>query len=270
MPPIQPEVLNYLANVRAIADFDVPAHVVPVFSGFHSWITNPQPESITALCEHPKGDRWYRGLVNGVLGDVRNGLAAAHYHASNIAQIEHAVCELLADPALLAALRPGQGIGVGGTRKLDYEYQAFVLAFRRCLDYLAQSLSAYFKTQQSSFRSWPTALRRQKNSVLVSKALLAAHDRHADKFGFVLDADKSVRSRIAHFEAVPAGVLNLHRMGAFLAGGGENLRMDKVEDDQSLSQVTASRLLSLEKCIQDFVESFIVSALENELDNPAP
>jgi hypothetical protein len=27
-------------------------------------------------------------------------------------------------------------MGIGGTRKMGIKYQAFVLAFRRCLDYL--------------------------------------------------------------------------------------------------------------------------------------
>lgn len=53
-------------------------------------------------------------------------------------------------------------MGLGGTRKMDFEYQAFVLAYRRCLDYLAGAIASYFKTEVSSFRTLPKSISKSK------------------------------------------------------------------------------------------------------------
>ena len=88
-----------------------------------------------------------RGFV-----DMQEGLAAAHYHLQNLEAIEsgahiHALHNL---PNLLPK-RGGSIIG-GSSLRLDFEYQAFIFALRRTLEYSAHSIAAYFKTEVKGFR----------------------------------------------------------------------------------------------------------------------
>jgi hypothetical protein len=160
--------------------------------------------------------------VNGVLGDVRGALAAAHYHASRLGEIEANVSAILSNSSFRERL--GNSVmGLGGTRKMDFEYHAFVLAYRRCLDYLAGALASYFKTEASSFRTFPKSIANSKMPD-VAKSLCEAHARHVQALAFVLaEGRKSVRHRIAHYDFVSAGCVNLTPQGFFLAGGGEEL-----------------------------------------------
>ena len=44
-------------------------------------------------------------------------------------------------------------IGLGNTLVWDFEYQAYVLSFRRCLDYLTRGIAAFFKQEFHPFET---------------------------------------------------------------------------------------------------------------------
>jgi hypothetical protein len=216
-----PELVRVCAAIRSMADFDIPAEEQAPFLRFHAFVTDPQPAYVTAWRVDEKLEqKWYRAHVGGI-GDVRSALAAAHYHRLQIALLEDAVGKLLEESDF--AKRMGNAtMGLGGTRKLDFEYQAFVLACRRSLDYLAGVIAAFFKAEINNFRRLPKSLEKKRPASVVA-AIGAAHARHAEDLGFILDEGRfSTRNRIAHYEFVPAGVINLTARGFVFVGGGES------------------------------------------------
>jgi hypothetical protein len=140
-------------------------------------------------------------------------MAAAYYHAARLTEVETNVNRILEN--CRAKDRLGRAtMGIVGTRKMDIEYQAFVLAFRRCLDYLSG----------------------------------AAH----------------VRNRVAHYEFVSAGCVNLTAQGFFLAGGGEELRLPEKLRGARLGQVLSERIMQLHGCVDDMVDTFVEAAREDQ------
>ncbi len=254
-----PEIVRCANAVQALADYDIPVVHRTAFIDFHHFITTPQPNYISAWRADPKAEqKWYRTHVNGILGDVRGALAAAHYHRGNLATIEDAVTQTINESDF--ATRMGNStMGLGGTRKMDFEYQAFVLACRRALEYLAGALSSYFKTEAYNFRRLPKSISK-KQPILVADAIAKAHARHVDKLAFVLaDGRESTRNRIAHYEFVAAGVINLSRQGFVLVGGGENLSWHS-SGDVRLQDALSTRLSQIHACVDDMIESFISAA----------
>jgi hypothetical protein len=255
-----PELLRCGEAIREIANYDIPEPYPAPFLRFHSFITAPQPGYISVWRSDEKLERnWYHGHVNGILGNVRGALAAAHYHKANLAALEDAVTNALA--ASDYADRLGNStMGLGGTRKLDFEYQAFVLACRRALDYLAGALADYFKTESNNFRSLPKSLAKKTPSDVV-EAIRAAHARHVGDLDYIMaEGRKSVRNRIAHYEFVAAGVINLSRRGFVLFGGGEELGMPQGATEARLQDVLSGRLERLHACVADMIDSFVDAA----------
>ncbi len=101
-------------------------------------------------------------------------------------------------------------IAIENTLIWDFEYQAFVLAFRRCLDYLTRAICAYFKSDFHSFRRFDKFLKKLDRPI-VTKPLIDLHRKYSKRFDFVLSKgnQKSVRDKISHYEYVPVGCINL-------------------------------------------------------------
>lgn len=254
-----PEAVQAMAAAERIAGFDIPSGRQAAFQRFHASISDPPPAYVTAMRSTPASEKWYHRHVNGVLGDVRGALAAAHYHKDNLARIERDLLAALAGCGLVE--RMGRStMALGATRKLDFEYQAFVLACRRALDYLAGAVGAYFRTEASSFRSLPRTL-RSASPAPVAHAVVAAHGRHAAALDFIMaEGRRSVRNRIAHYEFVSAGSINISRRGLMLVGGGEELRIGAAPSGAALDEVLAARLDQLHACVDDVLASFVSAA----------
>jgi hypothetical protein len=155
-------------------------------------------------------------------------------------------------------------LGPGSNDKMDFEYQAFVLAYRRCLDYLAGALASYFKIEANSFRTLPKSIAKGKPAK-VAEAISKAHSRHVESLGFVLaEGRRSVRNRIAHYEFVSAGDINLTARGFFLLGGGEELSIFETSVGKRLAKALASRLERLHSCLDDMIDSFVEVAREHD------
>ena len=254
-----PVLLQCGEAIRSLADYDIPEAYAGPFQRFHRFVTDPQPSYIAIWRADEKLEsRWYRRHVDGVLSDVRAGLAAAHYHRENLAKLEDAVTGILAESDFAARMGDAT-LALGATRKMDFEYQAFVLSCRRALDYLAGAVGSYFKTESYSFRTLPKSLGRQLPHGVAS-ALCAAHARHVEGLSFIMaEGRRSVRNRIAHNESVAAGVINLTSKGFVLAGGGEEMGMRR-KGPSRLQDVLAARLEQLHSCVADLIDSFIEAA----------
>lgn len=261
-----PELVRCLKAVWEFAGFDIPAEHAASFARFQDFVTNPEPRYITSWRADPRLQRkWYTPHVNGVLSWVRGALAATHYHYERLVEIQEKVNAILAASSFPERLG-SSSIGFGGTRKMDFEYQAFVLAYRRCLDYLAGALACYFKIEKNDFRTLPRAIARSKKPG-IARALSAAHARHADALAYVLaDGRRSVRHRIAHYEFVSAGNFSVTSRDLVLLGGGEELLMPWGPKSTTLSEVLTNRLNVLHACVDDMLDTFIEAVRPSETD----
>ena len=97
-------------------------------------------------------------------------------------------------------------IALGNTLIWDFEYQAYVLSYRRCLDYLTRGIAAFFKHEFHSFRKLNRSLQGLQPAS-VSNALSEVYSRHAERLSFALsDGDrKSVRDTITHYDCGKCG-----------------------------------------------------------------
>lgn len=110
---------------------------------------------------------------------------------------------------------------------MDFEYQPFVLACRRCLDYLANAFACYLKIEENSFRTFPKSIARRRDPKVV-EALSKAYARHVVHLAFVLaKGRKSVRHWIAHYEFDSAGCINFFPQGFSFGVVVRNFRLMK-------------------------------------------
>lgn len=254
------EIRQCFDEISRIAAFEVSAEFRKPFLRFHNYITNPQPVFITNWRDDPTQEKWYHRLVNGILGDVQSAFSATVYHLSRLTEIEEEVSTFL-DGHNFRQFIGQSTIGLGDTKKLDFEYQAYVLSYRRCLDYLARSLAGYFKRDCTSFRQFPKNLRTAP-AASVANALLKVHGNHVQTFQFVLNEGegRSVRDRIAHYEFVSAGCINLRADGFKLVGGGENRGMGNTSAEEPLGSALLNRTNALIRFLGEIVDAFIDSA----------
>jgi hypothetical protein len=251
------------AEINRIAGFPLTPAQRGSFLRYHAYITaEPRPAYIARL--QSSGSRWQ--THSGILGNTQNALASVYYHLANIERIESGVEAIIDSSRVRDTL--GRLLSAGGnTIALDSEYQAFILAVRRCLDYLTRSLAAYFMSDFHSFRRFGNFLETAQPAV-IARQLLQTHARHVVHFAFVLsDSERrSTRDQISHYEFVPAGVINITTHGVLLAGGGENLLPSKSMPQPSLRDVLQLHARNLQKCIDDFLDTFVTasSAYETE------
>jgi hypothetical protein len=255
-----PEVLSCLQDVDETLSFDLPPSERQSFLAFHDFITNPQPRFITEWRASPRDEKWYHALVNGLNFATRNAYAAVLYHFHNLSRLETEVMEKLARRNY-AGVVGNSTVALGNTLKWDFEYQAFVLAYRRCLDYLTRGLAAFFKQTFHSFNSMQKSLEGVPHQS-VARALAAVHQKHRASFDFVIskDGERSTRDKIAHYEWVPAGTINLSRSGFVLVGGGEDLQFMSGHNKAQLMEALALRVRMLKDCIDEMLNVFVAEA----------
>jgi hypothetical protein len=250
-----PELQKCFSAIEAIAGFDLnPVDRTP-FLHFHDYLTNPQPAFVEAWRSDTKLEKWYHRFVNGILGDVQSTLACVLYHHGRLKDIESSVTAAIEAFEYRNVLGDST-VAIGNTRVLDFEYQAFILAYRRCLDYLARAICTYFRNDFHSFRTLGEFL-QSRNPGHVSRLLIPLHAKHSEHFAFVLSEGnrKSLRDKISHYEYVPAGCVNLSRRGFVLAGGGEELGLSA--ESGSLSEVLDRRVVRLNQCVREMVFGYV-------------
>ena len=255
-----PEHIADIETIHEIVDCDIPEEQATPFQRVDQLVSSRQLESLAVWRGHHlyAKRRWFFGCYAGISFHVRSALAAAHYHADHLREIDQRVQAVLADPRAKEAFGRGN-VGLGYHRKLDSEYHAFIFACRRCLDYLAAALACSFLREADSFRTFPKSIANVKSTPEIAAALTEAHARHIHELDFILaEGRKSVRNRIAHWEYVSAGSVNLTADGFFLVGGPENLNrwFRKVPPDK-LDDAIAGRLKSLHACVGDMIDTFV-------------
>lgn len=255
---LKPEIQECISSVESIAGFNLSTEHRKPFIQFHNYITNPQPDFITEWINNPKLIKWYNTLTNGILGNVQDSLACVCYHYERLKTIETNVLQTI-DRINYKEAIGNMTIALGNTRIVDFEYQAFVLAYRRCLDYFAKAIGAYFKNDFNNFRKLDKIL----NQFLPNepaKSLLSNHEKYSKLFEFVLSdgTRKSIRDKIAHYEYVNAWRINLNKNGFILAGGGENMGSQKSKDTPVyLAEILKKHLENLKACINDLINALI-------------
>jgi len=252
-----PEISACRAAIEAIAGYKLSAADRQPFLYFHGFLTNPQPAFISEWRADHRLEKWYHRFANGILGDVQNSFACVLYHHGRILNIESSVIEAVEKFNYRQVLGRST-VALGNTLAWDFEYQAFILAFRRCLDYLARAICTYFRNDFHSFRKLGPYLEKAAPESL-GRLLAPLHAKYNDKFDFVLsDGErKSIRDKISHYEYVPAGTINLSRCGFMVAGGGEQLGISNESGVVSLSEALNQHVANLRGCVKEMIFSFV-------------
>lgn len=263
-----PAILGCMAVIESIAGFKLSASDRQPFLYFHNYLTNPQPTFVTTWRADPNLEKWYRRFADGFLTDVQNAFACVLYHHGRLKAIENAVVENIEKFNYRQVIGSNSTIALGNTLVWDFEYQAFILAYRRCLDYLARALCTYFKNDFHSFRKLGGFLENLKPAS-VSHSLLPVHAKYSPLFEFVLSEGdrKSVRDKISHYEYVPVGVINLSQRGFVLAGGGEQLGLTGMAGPVMLSEVLDTHVGNLRACVREMIFRFVDSIRAEEQKN---
>lgn len=250
-----PEIQGCLAAIESAVGYTVPARDRQPFLYFHSYITEPQPDFITRWRADSTLEKWYHRLVNGFLGDLQNTFTCVLYHHNRLLEIETQVMEAV-ERFNYRPLLKNSAIGCGNTLVWDFEYQAFVLAYRRCLDYFARATTAYFKNEVHSFRKLEGYLTKTTPKE-IGEALAPVIKKYESDFEFVLSEGtrKSLRDRITHYGYVQAGTVNLTERGFVFAGGGEELV--GIGAGSLLSDVLAKRMSALRGFLREAIFAFV-------------
>lgn len=265
------KVANIHDVLQELTSFEISEDEAAPFLEFHDLVTNPPPSYIRRWRTNPDLEYRYHRFVNGVLGNTRQSYACVKYHQSRIRGIESELFERLKGIDFESVIPPGSCMALGGSEILHFEYQAYVLAYRRCLDQFTWGLTTYFQNECASYNDLGTFLEKQRKSP-VSKPLIDVYNKHLSRFSFVISRRKkaageidhhSVRDRISHQEAVPAGVFNINRDGFILVGGGEELNLGTPEI-KTLNQVLDVKTKCLHECLAEMLRTFITHAKQVE------
>jgi hypothetical protein len=257
---MNPEVVACIQDAQEVLAFGLPESERTSFLLFHDFITNPQPRFITEWRASLREERWYHALLNGLNWATRNAYSCVIYYCQRLSDLESEVMDKISKRNYASAL--GNSIvGIGNTHVWDFEYQAFIFAYRRCLDYMTRGLAAFFKSDFHSFNSLPKSLKKLKPQG-VADALAEVHKKHCANFAFVMSADgkRSVRDKIAHYEWVQAGTINLTRHGFIMIGGGEALPPTTEHNTARLTEALALRVKMLKACIDEMLTVFVTEA----------
>ncbi len=252
------EIQNVLQAINKIAGHKLEDKYIQSFRKFHKYITNPQPNFITEWRTNPKEEKWYHSFVNGILGNVQNSYSCVHYHFERLSVIEKETLDSIEQYNYQEILGDST-IALGDTKRIDFEYQAFVLAYRRCLDLLARAVSARFKNDFHSFRRLNKFLISFTGNEIADN-IIVTQEKYSPLFEFVMSDGnrKSVRDKIAHYEYVQAWTLNLNKNGFMLVGGGEGMNLTKSDNEPKyLSELLEQKLNNLNNCITDIIDNLI-------------
>jgi hypothetical protein len=175
------------------------------------------------------------------LSHVEDGLGAVHYHRARISELEARITAYCRSALRDMGSLPGSTAGVR-VPLLGYEYAAFLLAVRRTLDYLAGGVAALHSSQCGSIRKLARSLRNADPGVraAVDQELVSG----LPELGRVVRAgdEQSVRDRVAHYESVDPGTLNIHwtpdgQVTLTLVGGAEELpSLAEADSDTPLAE----------------------------------
>lgn len=258
------EIQGCIKLIRSIVNYKLTDNDKKLFLFFHDFVTNPQPKFISDWRNNEATEKWYHKFVNTILGDTQSALICVQYHFDKLLEIEKLIMNGIEQFNYRDVLGGNSTIGVGSSLVWDFEYQAFVLAYRRTLDYLTRGVCNYFKNDYHSFRTLDSFLQKQ-NKPNFTKPLIEIHNKFQKHFEFVLSDGnrKSIRDRISHYEYVNVGTMNLTDRGLFLVGGGEDLGLS---NNKLLSESIGEKMKYLKDCIHEIILAYINSIKNDEIE----
>jgi hypothetical protein len=220
-----PVIRDFYHHAQAIAGFSLPPSIKVLFENHHHHcFDEPCPDFTKGWGPESANWKWQKLHNESILGSAQSATAAVFYHCENLRRMEREVLSFR-DIDLLIPLMSQSTIGGGNTQKLDFEYHAFIFAYRRTLDYLSRGVAALVKEECKSYNKLPTSLQNHSKKPWI-RQITDIHSKYASRLEtFVHPArGHSTRDKITHFLHVPAGCLNVNAQGIFFAGGGENLQ----------------------------------------------
>jgi hypothetical protein len=251
--------------VESILGYKLSATDRQPFLYFHTYLTNPQPEFIKNWRDDPKKENWYQKFSNRILGDVQNAFPCVLYHYEKLIGLENSLFTGIEKFNYREVFGSNSSMGGGNTLIFDFEYQAYILAYRRCLDYLARAIGTYFMQDFNSFRKLGEHLEKL-NRPITTEPLIKVHEKYRSSFEFVLSdgARKSVRDVISHYEFVSLGTINLSKRGIVIAGGGKNDFILYGERNLLLSEILQKQVSDLRLCIREFIYTYVDSIRKDQ------
>lgn len=248
-----PVVLDFFDHAEIVAGFTLPASIKVLFENHHHhFFDEPCPNFTKGWGTESPDWKWQKLHDESIFGSAQSATAAVFYHYENLLQIEREILSFRDIDRLIQLMGRWGAIGGGNTQKLDFEYHAFVFAYRRTLDYLSRGIAALVREECKSYKHLPASLQNHSNKPWVRR-IIDMHSKYADRLETFVHAARghSTRDRIAHYVHVPAGCLNVNAQGVFFAGGGENLqstnRLGEVTGEyvHTLREVLTECLLSM-------------------------
>lgn len=253
------------SDIDAITGFELTNDQNRPFADLTNWV-NERPKFIVEWRSDPKSEQKKYGRFFQGMEACRTGYSACLYHLSHLQLMEQNTHDILSKFDFSKSISKGTTIAIGNMKRCDFEYHAFVMAYRRSLDGLAWGLSTYFNVDQSSYNRFSKGLSKLEPPA-IALALKEICDSKAEQFRFVVGTERgmSLRDRMAHKEAVQAGVINLGNFGHKILGGGENLGLpDMLSAPPRLSAVLSRRLEVLHEFVTDIYREFTRSVTEYE------
>jgi hypothetical protein len=227
--------------------YDLPRKLQEKFRVISDRLGTEEPPLAFAHLAPTNGRDWLSTMKERIFGHTHDGLGATNYHLDRVRDLEREVQAVAqANRALIA-----EGSTVSfPCQPLNYEYQAFAFSLRRTLEYVAGATASFFKTEGSRIRT----LSKTIEGKAPEAQRLAVQERlaEADLAKVIGTGDRlAVRDRLAHFESVDAGTINVMKLhdGRFLVmllGGGEDLPFSAEEEREDLPTVLARRAEWLE------------------------
>ncbi|UUF15193.1 MULTISPECIES: hypothetical protein [Flavobacterium] len=259
------KVMECMHFIESILGYKLSAGDKQSFLFFHNYITNPEPEFLINWKNDPTREIWYHKFSNRILGDVQNAFPCVLYHFDKLVELEGKLFSGIEKFNFRDAIGKNCGVGGGNTLIFDFEYQAYILAYRRCLDYLARAIGTYFMQDFNSFRKLGSFLKKL-NRPIVTEPLIKLHEKYSPCFDFVLSEGnkKSVRDIISHYEFVSVGTINLNNRGIIIASGGKNDFVLYGEKNLLLSEVLHNQVSNLKLCIREFIYIYVDSIKKEE------
>jgi hypothetical protein len=220
----KPEVQDFLHHIQCVAGFLLPPSVNRIFDLFHHHcFDSPRPQFIRDFDKDPDNSKWQRIYSESIFGSAQPAVSAVFYHRENLLRIERDILSFIYLDKLVKTM--GKTLmGGGNTRKLDFEYHAFVFAYRRSLDFLSRGIASLLKEDLHSFRKLPL-LRNNHPECPWLEEILEIHLEFAPQLKSFIgtEKDRSIRDKLAHYLNVPAGALNVNSNGVFFSGVGEKV-----------------------------------------------
>ena len=223
--------------------------------GLRCWLVHKNPE-----CDRRKLNAEWKEASRR-FSEVRESIAAIHYHLENIRTFETQL-----DKVLQAYASDGAPIGElsgnyywGITNKITFEFQEMMFQMVCACNYAALATGKLFdRTRTPHLRSLKRFLENRAPRDPDCATLVDVLRSHEPKLALLFsDPDrKSVRDRIAHEFCLPAGSLHIADNQVFFEGGLRpdfGFSPDPPKQVYRLSEFLCGQL----RCIEEFMTQFV-------------